>query len=66
MLKARRPETFRETHNINIGKQRETSEAEAIAALMQPGAFQALNDALTPQLVQATRIDPDEEGGQSQ
>ena len=62
MLKARRPETFRETHNVNIGRQRESSEAEAIAALMQPGAFQALNDALTPELVQATRIDEEEDG----
>jgi hypothetical protein len=66
MLKARRPETFRETHNVNIGRQRETSEAEAIAALMQPGAFQALNDALTPELVQATRTDQEEDDGQSQ
>ena len=60
MLKARRPETFRETHNVNIGKQRETTEAEAIAALMQPGAFQALNDALTPELIQAERVEEDE------
>jgi len=60
MLKARRPETFRETHNVNIGKQRETGEADAIAALMQPGAFQAINDALTPQLVELERVE--EEG----
>ena len=33
---------------------------DAIAALMQPGAFQAINDALTPQLVELERVE--EEG----